>query len=127
MTTIKKLHTAYGVFDTLADAQRAEFRHKVVQERKRQIDKGYTLEHDRKHGPRHLINWAIEYTRRGKWVEAAALMLALDDLLAEGEKQTKIHDLDPQCEILGLSSRSNSTYVCTFPPGHTGKHSWDRN
>ncbi|MCI2958227.1 hypothetical protein MN032_11010 [Agromyces atrinae] len=47
------------------------------------IEKGYTPEHDRKHGPDRLLNWAIEYARRGKPAAAANLIQAARRLLAE--------------------------------------------
>lgn len=54
-------------------------------ERVRQIEHGYDDEHDRKHGLRHIINWAIDYIRRGKTIEAATMLrsgLRIVDALA---------------------------------------------
>lgn len=51
----------------------------------RQIEKGYTPEYDAKHGPRHLLNWAIDYARRGKSVESATMMRSVLRLLDRGD------------------------------------------
>lgn len=53
---------------------KAEFEVAVSAERQRQIEKGYTAEHDDKHGARHLINWAAENVVNGKPVRALALL-----------------------------------------------------
>jgi len=46
----------------------------MLAERARQIEKGYTAEHDRQHGVKHLLNWAVDYARRGKAVESSTLI-----------------------------------------------------
>lgn len=56
-----------------------EWSAEVAAERARHPDKGYTAEHDRKHGLKHLANWAIDYARRGKTVETSSMVLALLD------------------------------------------------
>jgi hypothetical protein len=43
-------------------------------ERQRQIEHGYGDAHDREHGPVHILNWAIDYARRGRVLEAATMM-----------------------------------------------------
>lgn len=43
-------------------------------ERQRQIEHGYDDAHDRAHGPAHLLNWAIDYARRGRSLEAATMV-----------------------------------------------------
>jgi hypothetical protein len=53
-----------------------EFGAAIQAERQRQVEKGYDAAHDRDHGLKHLLNWAIDYARRGKSVESAALILA---------------------------------------------------
>lgn len=53
----------------------------LAEERDRQVAKGYTPQHDDEHGVRHLLNWAIEYARLGKHVEASALVWAAMDSL----------------------------------------------
>ncbi|GAB3292941.1 hypothetical protein [Pseudoclavibacter terrae] len=69
-------------------------------ERERQIAKGYTPEHDAAHGLRHLLNWALEYARRGRAVEASALVLSALQLPASAVRQeptkqlaTYVHDI----------------------------------
>lgn len=54
---------------------------KVLAERQRQIDKGYTPEHDKEHGLKHLLTWAYDYLGQGKHVEVGALLLAAVGLL----------------------------------------------
>lgn len=53
-------------------------------ERRRQVEHGYDDAHDRAHGLAHLLNWAIDYARRGRVLEAATMMRsALHVLSAE--------------------------------------------
>lgn len=68
----------------------------VAIERSRHPEKGYTVEHDREHGLKHLANWAIDYARRGKTVESSAMVLALVDV-AESVRESieqLVNDLD---------------------------------
>lgn len=48
--------------------------------RAKAIAKGYTPEHDAKHGVRHLLRWAIDYARRGKAEDSSGLIAAAMDL-----------------------------------------------
>lgn len=48
--------------------------------REKAIAKGYTPEHDAKHGVRHLLRWAIDYARRGKAEDSSGLIAAAIDL-----------------------------------------------
>lgn len=45
------------------------------------IAKGYTPEHDAEHGVKHLLNQAIDYSRRGRAEESSGLILAAMELL----------------------------------------------
>lgn len=58
-----------------------EFRRLVSAERRRQVEKGYTAEHDTQHGPLHLLALSQIYTRLGEPVKAAALNEAAMDLI----------------------------------------------
>jgi len=86
--------------DRIADAVLAAGFHRTVQGeptpevwktrieavRERQIAKGYTPKHDAQHGIRHLLTWAIDYSRRGRAEDASALIYAALELLnAQGE------------------------------------------
>jgi len=48
--------------------------------REKAIAKGYTPEHDAKHGVRHLLRWSIDYARRGRAEDSAGLAAAAIDL-----------------------------------------------
>lgn len=61
------------------------FNSRVAQERLRQKIKGYDLEHDRKHGIRHVLNLAYRYAAVGDRVRAAALIEAAADLTKDVE------------------------------------------
>lgn len=52
--------------------------------RHHQVEKGYTPEHDDAHGLRHLLNWAIDYARRGRTDDSSAMMLAALESLDRG-------------------------------------------
>jgi hypothetical protein len=67
------LTTDLGTFDSEEDYQRALWTRKMDEEEKRQIEHGYDDAHDREHGVEHLLNWAIDYGRRGKNLEAATM------------------------------------------------------
>lgn len=58
-----------------------EFRRLVSAERHRQVEKGYTAEHDAQHGPLHLLALSQIYTRLGDPIKAAALNEAAMDLI----------------------------------------------
>ncbi|WP_323985919.1 hypothetical protein [Microbacterium plantarum] len=51
-------------------------------ERARQIEHGYDDAHDQEHGPAHLLNWAMDYARRGRVLEAATMMRSALRLLS---------------------------------------------
>lgn len=59
---------------------RKDWIERLQAERKRQVEKGYTTDHDQKHGIKHLLDWALEYIRIGKKVEAGAVVLAALEL-----------------------------------------------
>lgn len=54
-------------------------------ERERQVAKGYDSDHDREHGVGHLLKWAIDYARQGKFVQSTALILAALEVVTEQE------------------------------------------
>ncbi len=58
-----------------------EFHAAIVNERKRQIDKGYNAAHDAEHGLDHLLMWAQEYAAMGKVVQSMAMIEAARELL----------------------------------------------
>jgi len=64
-----------------------EFRRLVANERRRQVEKGYDAQHDRQHGPIHLMALAQIYIRLGEPIKAAALVDAAQDLLRFAENQ----------------------------------------
>jgi hypothetical protein len=82
-----------GAFDRLRRGLRAlldesvpsveEWGEAIIAERARHPEKGYTAEHDREHGVKHLLNWAIDYSRRGKAVESSSLIHSAMSLLDE--------------------------------------------
>lgn len=85
----RKLFTPEGlVFDSIEEATRARFDQSVEAERARHAMKGYTPEHDAEHGIDHLIAWAYEYTWRGDRVKAAAMLVALRDLIGPSPIRT---------------------------------------
>lgn len=45
-------------------------------ERERQIAKGYTPEHDRRHGVAHVLRWVLHYGSRGEHLKAYAMVEA---------------------------------------------------
>lgn len=53
----------------------------VMTERARQIDLGYTLEHDKAKGPYHLLGVVVELLRRKEQVKALATLMALAMIL----------------------------------------------
>lgn len=58
-----------------------EWAQTIRSERDRQVEMGYSTEHDDVHGLAHLLRWAIDYSRRGKAVESSALVAAALDLI----------------------------------------------
>ncbi|WP_295837438.1 hypothetical protein [uncultured Microbacterium sp.] len=50
-----------------------EWSEQMDAERARQIERGYDEEHDAQQGIAHLLNWAIDYGRRGKPIAAATM------------------------------------------------------
>lgn len=53
----------------------------IAAERKRQIEKGYSAEHDDEEGIDHLLSWAQRYAWRGQPIKAAALLEAASEVL----------------------------------------------
>lgn len=49
---------------------------RVRDERRRQIQLGYTLAHDVAVGIPHLLKWSVKYALKGKFVKAAAILVA---------------------------------------------------
>lgn len=85
-----RAHDALSTLVTVAqrpqpiEATIDEWRETIHAERKRQIEKGYTDEHDREVGAAHLIDWAIDYARRGEVVAVAGMLLSVrNQLVAE--------------------------------------------
>jgi hypothetical protein len=58
-----------------------EWIERVAAERARHPEKGYDAAHDRKHGADHLLNWAIDYSRRGEAEKSSSLIAAARDVL----------------------------------------------
>lgn len=52
------------------------FEEMVQAERSRQIEKGYTSEHDDEQGMDHLLHWALHFLKQGEAVKGAALIEA---------------------------------------------------
>lgn len=69
--------------------------------RAKALAKGYTPEHDRKHGIRHLLNWAIDYARRGRAEDSSGLMSAAMDLaeIAYAELERLRHVADTMSAV----------------------------
>lgn len=63
-------------------------------ERVRQIERGYDDAHDREHGPVHLLNWAIDYARRGRNLAAAAMIREAIGLISERHHSQDVSDDD---------------------------------
>lgn len=61
-----------------------EFKDTLTSVRLRQIAKGYTPEHDDEHGIRHILNWAIDYARRGRSEDSAGMIVAALELVDRG-------------------------------------------
>lgn len=84
------LKEADAILTFLAGLRRSEvpepsvedFRARIADERARQVDLGYDILHDRHHGVDHLLGWAQDYARRGRTVQAAALIEAARELYA---------------------------------------------
>lgn len=74
-------------------ADPSKFRRLVREERARQVEKGYTKEHDREHGPLHLMALAQVYGRLGEPVKAAALTDAAMDLIRDIGAMTQYIDI----------------------------------
>ena len=53
----------------------------VLAERERQIQLGYTLEHDKASGPYHLLGVVVELLRKKEQVKALATLMALAMIL----------------------------------------------
>ncbi|GAA4774449.1 hypothetical protein [Microbacterium gilvum] len=66
--------------------------------RDRAIAKGYGPEHDAEHGIRHLLNWAIDYARRGRAEDSSGLILSALALLDSAEPVTEEQEHYPDCQ-----------------------------
>jgi len=62
------------------DPSAEEWAVRIAAVREKAISKGYTPEHDAKHGVRHLLRWAIDYSRRGRAEDSSGLVAAAIDL-----------------------------------------------
>ena len=80
---------ALPVQDADAEPTADEWREVIHAERARQIEKGHTPEHDRAAGFNHLIDWAIDYARRGKTVAVGGMLLSLREQLAVQDADTE--------------------------------------
>ena len=69
--------------------------------REKAIAKGYTPEHDAKHGVRHLLNWAIDYARRGRPEDSSGLVAGAIDLadIAYAELERLRHVADTMSAV----------------------------
>lgn len=69
--------------------------------RQKAIAKGYTLEHDAKHGVRHLLRWAIDYARRGRAEDSSGMVAAAIDLadIAYAELERLRHVADTMSAV----------------------------
>lgn len=56
-------------------------------ERERQIEHGYDDAHDAEHGIEHILNWAIDYARRGRSLAASTMTRSALRLLAARDSQ----------------------------------------
>lgn len=78
-----------------------EWAARVNAAREKAIAKGYTPEHDAKHGVRHLLNWAIDYARRGRPEDSSGLVAAAIDLadIAYAELERLRHVADTMSAV----------------------------
>jgi hypothetical protein len=79
-----------------------QFKDTLSSVRRRQIAKGYTPEHDVEHGIRHILNWAIDYARRGRSEDSAGMIVAALELVDRGNpvRQGPITDAPEVVELL---------------------------
>jgi hypothetical protein len=78
-----------------------EWIERVGAERARHPEKGYDAAHDLEHGPDHLLNWAIAYSRRGEAEKSSSLIAAARDVLRAARPAP-----EPECICYGpLDSR----------------------
>lgn len=93
-----------------------DFRKQIADERARQIDDGYDIIHDRVHGVDHLLGWAQDYARRGRTVQAAALVEAARELIAKSlEPQGEPSDAS-ECEHCGGETWHHTVECFTGEP-----------
>ncbi|MDY0984611.1 hypothetical protein SOM10_11965 [Microbacterium sp. CFBP9023] len=78
-----------------------EWAARVNAAREKAIAKGYTPEHDAKHGVRHLLKWAIDYARRGRPEDSSGLVAAAIDLadIAYAELERLRHVADTMSAV----------------------------
>lgn len=74
---------ANGPFHTHTEYDPDEWEQEVSAERQRQVAKGYDADHDREHGVAHVLTWAEDYLRRGREIEAGAMIRAAREIAEE--------------------------------------------
>lgn len=84
----------------------------VMQERKMHELRGYTLEHDIKHGADRLLRLALKYANNGQYVKAGSLIMAARDVLAYKEKEESM----PKDAPKGLYWSKQCSYVKSHAP-----------
>jgi len=63
-----------------------EFGLAVMDERARQVEKGYDAAHDDAHGIYHLLALSQHYALKEEWVKAQALVLAAQEYLTRNKR-----------------------------------------
>lgn len=71
---------ANGPFHGHTEYDPDEWEQEVSAERQRQVAKGYDADHDREHGVVHVLTWAEDYLRRGREIEAGAMIRAAREI-----------------------------------------------
>lgn len=69
-----------------------ETSHLIALERARQIAKGYTAQHDSRHGVVKLLEWSTRFANHGQHIEAAAMVEAARALIAFDTRGTVHRD-----------------------------------
>lgn len=84
LVTSKWVEEAIWTSDTTGRATPTveEWAEQMDAERVRQVEHGYDDAHDAAKGPSHLLNWAIDYGRRGNNVASATLTRCAMGLLS---------------------------------------------
>lgn len=87
-----------------APLSREAFLAAVGAERLRHPDKGYTLEHDTKEGPSHLLFWAMDYAARGEDIKGWSMIAAAMDLPNPARPSTPLGDLALQVRLINQAN-----------------------